>query len=530
MVFARPIQLELASYLVYQLLVAWPSAGTASLPAYACPEPSMFGNICAEADLVIAASWEAEDAMGLMQVMPVSVLSSQKLEIASGAPSATCGSLKSFQNYFTLSVEAGTPRQMFDLVVDTGSNALIVPDCICKQSGYCGHAKRCFDATKSTSFSWPGVERKTDESQLFTAKITYGSGDIFNVVGSDTVRAAGVDAIMEKGVYLMEDRRTLKISNNFEGIFPLGLPSAHARMYGKLWTEGANVKKYTLCFNQDSTGTFVANVPSLANPMANLGKTHWGLDLQGMSVGRGSTYVPVLSKEGKPICSPSSKKASMQTACGAIPDSGTTFVLGPQHQITQLFQAICEEWPRCVKEVAATGEEKHLAFQSLLRRCGKWLTKEDGIGEIPSILLHLAGKHGVAQQFPLSPAAFIVESTADLAREQTFSLFGRINYTVSVPTGERAKTCTAAFGKHDMNTAENGPVWIFGMPLFYDYTIGYDISTETGAISIDNAACTACEPALLSTGADSRVRSAIKMPRRVNGPLREPSIDPSSPF
>jgi len=67
-----------------------------------------------------------------------------------------------------------------------------------------------------------------------------------------------------------------------------------------------------------------------------MGLYHWGLAFEGFSVG--SAYTPAA------VCGLDSMKPGMKTACGAIPDSGTTDIMGPPKLINTLFADVCQRW------------------------------------------------------------------------------------------------------------------------------------------------------------------------------------------
>eukprot|EP00913_Durusdinium_trenchii_P032121 g30079.t1 len=61
----------------------------------------------------------------------------------------------------------------------------------------------------------------------------------------------------------------------------------------------------------------------------------------------------------------------MDSACGLIPDSGTTLITGPKHDIEKLYEGICQKWPRC--------KEMHKALQTQLEtgRSGRLFWPEE---------------------------------------------------------------------------------------------------------------------------------------------------------
>lgn len=133
------------------------------------------------------------------------------------APS--CVALVNHGTHSTVNIEIGTPEQEFSVVADTGSDSVIVPSCICMQTGHCSQDDRCFTGTNhSSTFNVSGGE----QGPLATV-VQFGSGPIEAVIASDIVRVGQESVRMDNGVLLMVDQN-LDIMSAFEGILGLGLP------------------------------------------------------------------------------------------------------------------------------------------------------------------------------------------------------------------------------------------------------------------------------------------------------------------
>merc|ERR1712083_522410 len=97
----------------------------------------------------------------------------------------------------------------------------------CVEGGRCETLSNttCFAAGNSTSFA---LDVKPTKSKKYVsvigAKMNYGSGQIQVLVASEHVKVKAIEAQMKNGVFLMEDRRQLKVHSDFEGILGLGLP------------------------------------------------------------------------------------------------------------------------------------------------------------------------------------------------------------------------------------------------------------------------------------------------------------------
>lgn len=286
----------------------------------------------------------------------------------------------------------------------------------------------------------------------------------------------------------------------------------------KSFLQSAGISRFSLCFNDEGKeGALHLSPPKAENVLASVGTVHWGLDFQGVSVGNSS--VPAK------FCSPASKKDGQQTACGGIPDSGTTLFMGPEEHIEMLFEGICDGWERCRKAVSTGLQKKKVeVLMMLLSQCGSWMTEGSGLEELPALHFQLADVNGKKQTLSLDGAAYIIEQNVQNMKVVVKNIMGM---PVKVPkkTGTRSKVCAPAFGPMDMQTKKNGPVWILGSPLFYEYTVGYDLNKESPGISFTKQACGCSqETALVSSGKQGGKRKA-RQPRLLEGPPRVPDFD-----
>jgi hypothetical protein len=435
------------------------------------------------------------------------------LALEQGAES--CYLMDNHEAYFSINVTIGSavsgdPAQTFALIADTGSNALIVPDCKCTEHHGCNQGLNCFKQNESVTFQSISQKDAAGNYHPIISELSYGSGNIFVSQSSDLAAVGSVVANMTHGLYLMEDRRQLLIDGDFQGILGLGLPGSQGN--APLFTKVAGINTYTLCFNADTQpGVIKMNAGALANPMTNIGQVHWGLDLQGMSVGNES--VPVI------FCDPATKLSNMTTACAAIPDSGTTMMIGPKEQVKKLQEAICDHWPRC-KQIQLNFPQvpKVDILAELLFNCSDWLNESsDELSSMPPIYVTLAGAEGIPQKVKLPASAYILETEQELFKRVIVKMNGKLPVAVQIDTGIQKKVCVPAFNAEDVayNTVLNGPVWILGTPLFYSHTIGYDIGVVPPKISVESTPCMECGGSQLK----SRETGTLVSPRKLRGPL-----------
>jgi len=461
---------------------------------------------------------------------------------------------------------------MFDVVADTGSDSVIVPSCACvlKDGQLC--SERCFKMAKdgtsalSSTFSLSGrqVDSVTMETKVPIVVLTFGSGRIAAEIATDLVQVGNVKAKMNDGVLLMVQRE-LRISGPFEGILGLGLPKRKSKptdrfgspfhlpdpslryeMHGFL--ESVGVSHFSMCFNDGKDGVLRLGGPKPAVSLGSVGRAHWGLEFKGITVGGADGGHHSLRPT---FCDPTKKGPGQETACGAIPDSGTTVTMAPAAHLELMFNSICLLWKPCRIESELTPTKaKSAVLQSLLLECGSWMgNSSSGLNVLPELHFHLGGAEGNSQVVSLPGSAYVIEMMEDEVRYVRKHLAG---FTIEVPTltGKTRKVCAPAFGEMDYNTERNGPVWILGTPFFYERQVGYNLQSDPPSISFSSSPCGECAAekgrhggdrkgtSFLSQGVEMMSSSEASMmprsprttPRHVKGPLRLPHIDITEPL
>jgi len=297
--------------------------------------------------------------------------------------------------------------------------------------------------------------------------------------------------------------------------------------------ETAGVTRFSMCFNDGADGVLRLATPQDPNALGSIGQVHWGLDLRGFSVGKKES--PAL------FCGPNTAmRPGQDTPCGAIPDSGTTVMMGPAEHIKLLFNELCNQWSMCKDALAGElrGQPAHEVLQIMLMRCGDWMG-EKGLSVLPSIHLHLRGSGGRDRTLEIPASTYIIETMAEEAHYVTKHLMGIFPVKVAVPSGHKRKVCAPAFGTQEYNTAKNGPVWILGTPLFYEFQVGYDMQSSPPSISFNEAPCGSCshQTALFAeshevakANASAATRTRRNHPREIHGPLLVRELDPSLPL
>jgi len=288
--------------------------------------------------------------------------------------------------------------------------------------------------------------------------------------------------VLEGGVLLMMDSQ-LSISGLFAGLVGLGVPKSNPLV--PMFLPTAGVERFSVCY-QDTGGALELQTPALPTAMEQIGTLHWGLGLWGMSVG--SSEKPTLA------CGIDEMTSSIQqTPCGAIPDSGTTVLMGPMQQILSIFAGLCDQWPRCAAYNLNTEAMKANAFSSLLYQCDEWLVDDEGLSELPSFFVRLGGTGGVDQQSleltPWSYIASVEKPDYDKVTEKLGEVRPKdVDMFLKVGT---SKVCYPMFGVYDYPTSTNGYVWILGLPLFYQYKVQFE-QTAPMKIGFSSEPCDLC--------------------------------------
>lgn len=483
-----------------------------------------------------------------------------------GQQAETCSPLKNHGTHSSVDVSVGTPPQTFELIADTGSDNVIVQSCFCKERGFCPpDFGKCFKGSeKSSTFAM--VEGTDGPAMNLMA---FGSGKILVALASDKVSVGSVSANMNSSLLLMV-KQALKITGQFEGILGLGRPHRDAmprpgRSAVKGFMEASGIDRFSMCFNEGSPGVLGLNNPARGFPLQSVGRMHWGLDFRGISIGD--------DKQPVAFCTPEEKQPGMESACGIIPDSGTTLIMGPGSQILSLYTDLCTRWPRCVKmhkaltaeyedlqrqnkqalkaaamkaartrfyqrvqallqagdsEAAALAEardqdEPEAAEESdqptpeesdetapddstrpplpgqvslpatlllLLKNCHYWLYNGTGFSEMPSLFFHVGGTAGGLDTLEMKPHTWVLEMNQRVVQKHTKKLLGYL--PIEIVSVSKEHVCTPAFGHMDYPTKLNGPVWIMGTPLFYEYQVHYDRGPDPPTMNFVREPCGAC--------------------------------------
>jgi len=325
-----------------------------------------------------------------------------------------------------------------------------------------------------------------------------------------------------------------------------GAATMSERPQPKGFLEQANISRFSMCFNTGGNGVLRLGTREMENSLGGIGKAHWGLDFRGFSIGKNNTVADAL------FCSPENMSENQATPCGAVPDSGTTMMVGPPDHVEALLETICDEWDRCSKNYTALlaaeeraaeaitniygvnpfnmgGMTKADVVQFLLLDCESWIDHGAGLSELPDLHLHIVGANDTPQTLTLTSHAYVMETPASKMEALQLHSFlsGKSNALNASRVGNKTgKVCSPAFNSADFTTENNGPIWIIGTPLFYEFVVGYDSSTDPPSMAFSpqkDTPCGSCTPEKeglklldmhgLQRGHQRRLRRLRKKPR-----------------
>lgn len=421
--------------------------------------------------------------------------------------SESCSNLANEGTHYTVEVGVGTPPQQMDLIADTGNSfPVVVQPCSCKDSKdyyvECKKTEKCFAGAKSSSYVAPKLTAPH-------IGLGFGVGSIRASVATDVVRVGQVSAKMDKGLLLIV-RRGFTTTYDFEGILGLGVPAWSQSKSPEPDVESAPIgssvqlpsflevardNTFSLCFNPGRGGALRFNPDTMPRMLSQIGRHNWALSLTGFSAG----------KSGAPIsvCSPDSIKSGALSPCAAIPDSGTTHIMGPKADVERILGDLCTQWPRCAEYKRKQPGSSAKAFKSLLWDCRTWMTQKDGMREVPSLFIHVSGGDGEKEVLEITAMSYVYETFLAWAPE--------------------SPKCAASLDTYSFNTKKHGAAWILGTPLFYEYQVAFKLRPPS--IGFGKTVCKLCHAKKTALISNEGVNRTMLLPRRMYGRPRLPSID-----
>ncbi|CAL1170236.1 unnamed protein product [Cladocopium goreaui] len=112
-----------------------------------------------------------------------------------------------------------------------------------------------------------------------------------------------------------------------------------------------------------------------------------------------------------------------------------------------------------------------MTLQLLLEHCASWIEKVDLNQEMPELKFHVADTKGNKDILQIPASSYIFSKAINV---EVPSIRDVLGFPLKIRTPQNEKVCMMGFSAMDYSTELNGDVWIFGTPLFYEYTVHYD--------------------------------------------------------
>ncbi|XP_003410316.1 cathepsin E [Loxodonta africana] len=233
-------------------------------------------------------------------------------------------------NYFDTeyfgAISIGSPSQNFTVIFDTGSSNLWVPSVYCTSQACQTHPR--FYPSQSSTYSSLGSP----------FSISYGTGSLSGIIGTDQVSVEGLTVIDQQfGESVKEPGQTF-VDSAFDGILGLGYPSLAV---------GGVTPVFDNMMAQNLVDLPMFSVYMSSDPAGGMGSEliFGGYDHSHFS---GSlNWVPVTKQGYWQIALDNIQVGGTvmfcSEGCQAIVDTGTSLITGPSNNIKQLQRAIGAE-------------------------------------------------------------------------------------------------------------------------------------------------------------------------------------------
>eukprot|EP00427_Karlodinium_veneficum_P007250 CAMPEP_0169079650 /NCGR_PEP_ID=MMETSP1015-20121227/10058_1 /TAXON_ID=342587 /ORGANISM="Karlodinium micrum, Strain CCMP2283" /LENGTH=540 /DNA_ID=CAMNT_0009139321 /DNA_START=74 /DNA_END=1696 /DNA_ORIENTATION=- len=419
-------------------------------------------------------------------------------------------------SFYSVNLGVGTPRQYMEVVVDTGSDNVLIPWCGCPT---CEKNVPCFKVSQSSTLSLTDLLVEEE----------FGSGAVDSVLSSDYVSVGASVAYMQDSLFVIVLEA---LDVGIDGILGLGNP------YGDgipSFLQEAGLTRFSVCMDDYAGGVLRLGNDAVTNrnvvELGAAGRFHWALTIGGVSATSGGNVEQV------PIC------ANQASPCAAITDTGTTNILGPPEQLIALFTALCTSWPRCQASAASAQRALHTEFLVLLNNCQDWIFEGAGLDELPDIQFNMVGSNGNTQTLSISADhyTYSILGPASYAQEDLKGIFpdwlndhptaaaaspGTASSTTTTTTS--GYVCAPSFSSFVDPIAGHGFAWILGLPLFFSYEVQFSmLGAGSIAFQKQQGGCQSCEEISLMSVSSTKTQKQrgpeSALPHLRTKPSRGPS-------
>lgn len=173
-----------------------------------------------------------------------------------------------------------------------------------------------------------------------------------------------------------------------------------------------------------------------------------------------------------------------------------------------------------------TAMSKPDIFRLLIQDCNAWYNETIGFTELPHLHFKIV-ENKREKMLHFDPWTFILskkEAEVSIVKKNIPG-YGEIPVG-DKPTGRMTWVCTPAFGAMNYPSTSNGPSWVIGLPLYYNYIVQYDIATRPPSIAFSEGPCgnSDCDESQAENLSKKRKARGARRPRKVVGEPRVPTF------
>eukprot|EP00455_Lapot_gusevi_P050789 TRINITY_DN744_c0_g1_i2.p1 TRINITY_DN744_c0_g1~~TRINITY_DN744_c0_g1_i2.p1 ORF type:complete len:436 (+),score=163.20 TRINITY_DN744_c0_g1_i2:58-1365(+) len=224
-------------------------------------------------------------------------------------------------------VSVGTPPQKFTVLFDTGSSNLWINSKKCPTDGCKSHP--AFDRDASSTY----------KSLKLGMSVRYGSGSVYGSLGQDVFRIGPIEVDHQTFGLIEKEGGFFSYTGKFDGILGLSFPAVSATHYKLVMDEIIAQKKlkdniFSFYFGTTNEKDKPHAALVFGTPHTSLyqGEIHW------TKVSK--PFYWQVNMQGIYIGDKKLDACSDESPCQAVLDTGTSFMTGPSHVISEILSII----------------------------------------------------------------------------------------------------------------------------------------------------------------------------------------------
>jgi len=368
-------------------------------------------------------------------------------------------------SYYIGKMGFGTPAQELNMLLDTGSDEIVVKGIECISSGGC--QGRSYDHTMSSTYNISAPEGDPKKGK---EEVSYGSGDVmgqhvFDTISTGPLKGPQMDFLEVHETSIQEFADTSDVALEVVAGMAPGLPE----YVGDRMASHMEVRRFSQCLpqNADENGFFVVNDNNpkdngYQGPFMSMGNYYWAVGIDGMRF----DWTPSQKEAGvKGSDTPhtlSTKKFSM------LVDTGTTLLSLPQDVMDELDKAL----EGIANDCSKMDQLPSLAFE--IDGTTHSLPPSTYIAEESQQESYSLHKKAPKAGLKVKKTQTATEIAMERARGLKNLYYGKKRF-VNSKTGAE---CHLLFTQPITMNSTLGELGILGMPLFRNYIVSFDFCSR----------------------------------------------------